>query len=186
MVKRLILSGLLLGMLLIGLFVGLVWWIGRDLYQGVADSTQYSSGYSEAAFEQVQEGMTQEEVVQLLGQPLRTHAGHPGLVRWYGPPGSWVGEDSGLHTPEGSDGSKAAIIRFDLSGKTASSNGPFPGKSAEEVRAALGEPIKEQVQRSIVYWRYSQSPSDGSYHRRWIGFDADGRVAEKKAYFWWD
>src|SRR4051794_35820341 len=105
MVKTLILAGLVPRLPLVGPLVGMVWWIGGDVYQAVVDSTQYSSGYSEAAFEQIQEGMTQDEVVQLLGQPLGTHAGNPGVVRWYGPPGSWVGEDSGLHTPEGSDGS---------------------------------------------------------------------------------
>src|SRR4051812_44856760 len=107
---------------------------------------------------------------------------HPGVVRWYGPPGSWVGKDSGLHCPV-SDLSKGAIIRFDLTGKV-TQEGPWTGKSADEVSASLGTPIKERVQRATVYWEYTRS--DGNYHRRWVGFDHSGTVVEKVAFFWWD
>lgn len=175
-----IILGLLLGFSVVGMVRGL-----PLLFTALSDTTQYSPGYTEAAFEAVQEGMTEDEVRRLLGEPIRNHAGNPGVVRWYGPPGSWVGEDSGLHTPNGSDGSKSAIIRFDLSGRVAQ-DGPWPGRTAEEVKSVLGRPIQEKVSRAVVYWQYSISPPDGSYHRRWIGFDPDGKVAEKIAYFWWD
>lgn len=187
MVKRKrILAGFAVG-LLVGLPIGLTLRFGPALSRAAVDSTKYSPDYSEAAFAAVEEGMTEAEVVLLLGQPLGAHAGNPEVVRWYGPPGSRVGEDGGLHPPDGwVDGDKVAIIVFDPSGTTAALGGPFPGRSADEIGAALGKPIKEEVSRSVVYWRYTQSPSDGSYHRRWIGFDAEGKVADKKAYFWWD
>lgn len=140
---------------------------------------------SESAFADVREGLTEDEVIRLLGQPLGKHEGHPGVVRYYGPPGTWVDED-GLHFPNGSDMFAGGIIRFDVDGKKVVWGQNRAGQSAEEVRAALGEPIQEKIQRSVVYWRYSWSPPDWHYHRRWIGFDAEGRVAEKKSYFYWD
>jgi hypothetical protein len=182
--RKAIYGGTVLGLLVSLSFVFVVRGIPY-LFRGVSDTTRYSAGYSEGAFESVREGMTEVEVTQLLGQPIKTHAGNPGVVRWYGPPGSWVGEDSGLHTPEGTDFSKSAIIRFDLDGRIAH-DGPWPGRSADAIQAMLGPPVQEKTKRSVVYWQYSISPPDASYHRRWIGFDVDGHVAERIAFFWWD
>jgi len=165
---------------IIGVLIAAVYFGGPALLRFASDTTQYSTGYSETAFESVRVGMTQAEVIELLGAPLGTHEATPGVVRWYGPPGSSVGEDSGLHTPSGSN-AKSGIFRFDLNGQFTDS-----GESAENIRAEYGEPIKEKVVRAVIIWRYSWSPQDGNYHRRWIGFDIEGKVSEKKAYFWWD
>ena len=127
--------------------------------------------------------MSQAQVLQLLGHPLGSHEGFPGVIRWYGPPGTWIGEDGELHAPSG-EYSKAAIIAFDLPGQTASVWGPYAGRSAEEVQAELGVPVQVKLKRSVIYWQYSRS--DGNYYRRWIGFGPEARVAEKVAFFWWD
>lgn len=167
----------------VGALVCLGWRAGPGLLVWALDDTEYSPGYTEANFDAVREGMTEGEVVRLLGRPLDSWKQDPGVVRWYGPPGSSVDEGGGLHVP-GSDWSKSAVIDFDPSGRTARPGGPFAGASPDEVRAALGEPIREEVRRAVVLWRYTRS--DGHHHRRWVGFDAAGMVAEKRAYFYWD
>jgi outer membrane protein assembly factor BamE (lipoprotein component of BamABCDE complex) len=146
------------------------------------DSTEYSPGYSEQAFNAVRDGMTEAEVRRLLGPPIRIHIADPGVIRWYGPAGSWVGADGGLHCA-GSDWSNGHIIPFDPTGEVAREN-PWAGKTKDQISEMLGTPIKEEAQRSTVYWEYTRS--DGNYHRRWVGFDPSGKVAETIAFFWWD
>ena len=58
--------------------------------------------------------MTDGEVVEVLDKPLATHEGNPRFVRWYGPPGSTVGEDGRLHVPPSVDWVQYGIVSFDL------------------------------------------------------------------------
>jgi hypothetical protein len=46
--------------------------------------TRYAAGYSERGFERVQVGMSEDEVVALIGRPLETHAfwKHPAYKQW--------------------------------------------------------------------------------------------------------
>jgi hypothetical protein len=146
------------------------------------DSTEYSPGYSEKAFKEVREGMTEADVRRLLGEPLLVHLSNPGVTRWYGPPGSWVNEYGGLICPS-PDWSNLAIIQFDPTGEVTMQN-PWARMSPDQITALLGKPIKEVVSRVTVCWVYTRS--EGSYYRRSIGFDQSGKVVEKTAYYYWD
>lgn len=46
------------------------------------EDTVYASGYSDAAFRKVSEGMTERDVAGLLGEPLEMYSVEPDLVGW--------------------------------------------------------------------------------------------------------
>lgn len=170
-------------LLIAACLAGLLWSTGPRMIEWSLDTAVYPPGYSESKFRSVKLGMTESQVSELLGEPLNKWKtkSKPCLIRYYGPPGSKLANGL-LHCPGSVPGS---VIYFELDGKTVQW-GDAAGQTAEQIEAALGKPFHEVLDRTATYWEYSRSSCDGHYTRRWIGFDDGGRVAEKKAYFWWD
>jgi hypothetical protein len=173
------------GLLCLGVFAGTFALPGFVCWF-LTDCTEYSPGYTERAFNAIGEGMSRAEVRRLLGDPLQTVEHEPVVIRYFGPPGSWVGPDGGLHCPGPGIGA-GTMLGFDAGG-AAVKWGPsgWFGKSADEVRAALGPPFEVRVSRATVFWKYTRAKPKGDYYRRRIGFDDTGRVVEKVAYWYVD
>lgn len=151
------------------------------------DCTEYAPGYSEARFQEIVAGMSEFEVKQLLGEPLRVSEGWPGVYRYYGPAGSTIGPDGGIHSPSG-DFSSCRIIRFNLSGEIAE-GGCQPdwiGKTEHEVNELLGKPIETRVRQATRFFCYTRPQPKGDYYVRNVGFDESGIVVEKVASWYWD
>jgi hypothetical protein len=143
---------LIIGMLLIHLRLldGLPGWTLATFYQ---DDTQYASGYADKAFRTVRDGMTEEELITLLGAPL-------GI--------SWVFERT---APErvvvsfGADGKVEHVYPLDNSLRIAI------GTEANLLQARMGAPSRK-------IFAYSRSPHDSSYRVRVVHV-AGGRVTGK-------
>ena len=130
---------------------------GWLMSHGFADDTEYTAGYSDAAFRQVRwSSMTQEQVCHLLGEPF-------GEV--------WLYDDEYKVLFTG------AVVEESYGTRPGSSE-PRRGASREVARALAGVPTE-------VRWMYSRSAHGDSYRMRIVTFRSQ-RVSHTIHYFYPD
>ena len=123
---------------------GIDGWLLRTLYQ---DDTVYARSYSDREFMNVRAGLTQADVLTMLGRPLEE---------------SWIYEQ---------EGTQHLVVRIDSRGRVSSIAGPgvssvhgiHAGVSSEAARSTLGEP-------TVAAWAFTQTPNDSSYRVRVVVF----------------
>lgn len=148
--------------------------------------TEYAPGFHEEKFQQIRIGDSEAHVIATLGLPFCEHAANPQSLRYYGPVGSFVDELGGIRVPQEADWS-GVIVGFDPQSRLATS-GPAEviGKSEADADLIIGVCIKSTNCRATRYLVYSRSPNSGNYHRRWVGLDAQGEVAELVSLYYVD
>ena len=112
-------------------------------------NTEYSSGYSDARFRKIRKGMSQEEVLNLLGKPI--------CENWiYSKKDSRLESilfiDDRLHYIHKGENKQIKLLKL--------------GMHRKEVCDKIGEPL-------LKAWGYSHSPKDMSYRVRSILFEED-------------
>jgi outer membrane protein assembly factor BamE (lipoprotein component of BamABCDE complex) len=145
------------------------------------DHTTYAPGYSEAAFKQVEIGMSRGEVEALLGEALATEDATPGEVWIYGDPNgkhqgprTWKFALAGL-----------PVVSFAQNGVVVAAYdapGIGPGMSLERVRSLLGEPAERHLLKDVLVLHYSVPGDSGHSEIRIIGIDSKGRVSTISSY----
>jgi hypothetical protein len=180
---RITVAGTLIGL---GIVVGCLGGVPLAFWYLVIDSTEYAPGYSEKAFQSIREGMTKGEVEQRLGKPFEVRPSTPHVMRWYGPTESKIHEDGGISVPDGGDFSEVAIVQFDEAGSVVVGGGRYHGLTPKQVEDKLGKPLRAAGDPSVEVWHFTRSWNSGNHYRRWIGFDADGRVGKIFSYYYWD
>ncbi len=157
--------------------------------------TDYASGYSRRAFESIELGFSEDEVIARLGEPLDVQETEPDTI--------WVYSDEPLENVEliPSDAKKLTRARFGQHGLVLdifdAGCGPMGagqvgygylgleidrwetlvGTPMERFRELYGEPSEVKESQTVRVLRYSiQSPASMDYRIRNIELDRDGRV----------
>lgn len=127
--------------------------LAGSLFASWGEDTAYAPGYSAARFRRVKSGMSEEEVVLLIGSPLRK-----------------------LWTYELSSGSIERVI---FKGDIVTAFTPREGEISRTLRLGLlsGEVEVRVGAPTHDTWIYSETVNDGSYRVRLVRFE-DGRVVE--------
>ena len=129
------------------------------------EDTKYSEDYSDNAFRKIRKGMTDEEVLSVIGRPF--------CIYWF------YDDHCSVHFSN-----HKVSYDFNLSNKDKIIfNKVKEGMSEKQVISLLGQPL------STLWW-FSKSPSDKSYRARKIKFVDDRvsglRVTEIISYFYVD
>ncbi len=162
---------------LIVTLVGFVVGCGR-----VLEDTNYASGYSEEKFRSIKKGMTVISVVGLLGKPLDVTTQNWSEV--------WIYCSSDIR--RGNDGAQylnmfgpVTYLHMTLDGEVEKQAGDylskhFVGMNKDSVRREIGNPNRTEEREYGIIYKYT-SPGkwgNGSYNRRDVYFDADGKVSK--------
>ena len=161
-----------------------------------ADTTVFAPGYDEKAFRSIEPGMAEAQVHKLIGKPLRETKSWPQVDWYYGPPTLRVTDDGGMFDTSGFFGTAwgYTVARATPDGKIIEVlGGYFPdvpkelvGADLSEMKKRYGEPIAVRTVRATRYLVYSGSKSSGNFRTRALGVDADGKVAEIIAGYYFD
>jgi hypothetical protein len=147
-----------------------------------SDSTVYAPSYSAARFRSVRIGMSREEVIRLLGQPLSVQPA-PGYILWVYAP------SDGNPRPRGNgptNPSPETAFQADSAGKILSvagsyldiSNDDLLGHQLAEVRERFGEPLSVySAPERELYW-YSKIDGVKGHYVRYVDISSLGTVSE--------
>jgi outer membrane protein assembly factor BamE (lipoprotein component of BamABCDE complex) len=135
------------------------------------DCTGYSVQYSEERFARVTEGMTREEVAELVGPAHRADSSGTPESWWYGDPPM-------PQRPDPGGGFSAPMVFFE-DGKVFrawSADGVSPGMDRLAVERALGKPRWAEPDRRESTLHFSHPTSCATYAARIVRIGADQRV----------
>jgi outer membrane protein assembly factor BamE (lipoprotein component of BamABCDE complex) len=145
------------------------------MWRTIQDTTHYAAGYSESKFNSLVPGMGEEEVIQLLGDPLRVEVVKGSTTWYYGPKSLRVAEDGGLYL-NSSGPLQFTLVTADDLGMVKSATGDYlkldgrtlVGRSLVEVKEHFGEPLTVRTRPSGRYLRYTDTQVSGSYYTRTV------------------
>lgn len=157
-----------------------IWWSGRD-------TTQYSSGFEEEAFQRLEPGMPVAEVYALLGRPLATRR-EGGVQRWCYSPADMRQRDSS--DTRAANSILDSCVRFDKAGLAIDVSGEHldrirPGMTTDDVLALLGEPAR-RIPPAHETLHYSQPGGEGLFRARIVALDEHRRISEVISYQFYD
>jgi outer membrane protein assembly factor BamE (lipoprotein component of BamABCDE complex) len=167
-------------------YLGMIW-------RFIEDTTHYAKGYSESKFQSIVPGMPEEEVIELVGRPLKVDVVR-GSTTWdYGPKSLRVAEDGGLYV-DSDDPAQFTIVTADDSGTVISTDGSylkldgrtFDGKRLVDVKEQLGEPLTVRSRVTGRYLSYAETRVSGSYYIRDVVIDSNGHVSRTTARWYQD
>jgi hypothetical protein len=153
-------------------------WIG-SVWRWLSDTTTYSPGYTEQKMLSLRLGMSEREVIRIMGIPLKD-VSDPGRVSWYyGPSTLKIARNGATSGPE------YTYVLADANGNIESMAGDYLkarwqdliGINLEEMRRRYGEPIAILPHDKWRYLAYSESKVDGSYYIRRVWLNRVGQVA---------
>ncbi len=160
----------------------------RSVWEWLNDTTVYTTGYSEQRFQSIRPGMSEEEVIKLMGKPLEDKS-DPGYVNWYYGPSTLNIAENGAVT-----GGEFTYVRASANGKIDATAGGYlkatwdelVGLDLTEMRRRFGEPVATRPHRKWRYLAYSGTKVDGSYHIRRVWLDMAGQVTQIEAHWYQD
>ncbi len=161
-----------------------------------ADTTVFAPGFDEKAFRSIVPGTTEAQVHKLIGQPLRETQSRPQVDWYYGPPTLRVTEDGGMFDTSGffETAWGYTVVQAAPDGKIVEIlGGYFPdvpreliGADLAEMKRRYGEPNAVRTVRAARYLVYSGSKSSGNFRTRALGVDAEGKVVQIIAGYYFD
>lgn len=159
---------------------------------GCGDRTVYGPGFTRTSYEKIRIGMPRDDVIKILGQPLRVEEYH------YREKVLYMDETKPWRKgPVFLDQDKAewfTLFVFDKEGRLESHDGryldhemPVPGTSMKEVVARFGEPhrvtVDDREGAMLVYATQDPRHRRSNYWSIVVHIGADGRVARKSDQF---
>jgi hypothetical protein len=148
-----------------------------------SDSTIYAPGYSWSKFSSIRNGMTPEEVIRILGQPLSIEP-FGGEIHWdyglQGVPELAASVGGPISSPQSVEANFVAdlvgkIIRVHHAG-VSPETGEMVGKSLDDLRTRYGAPTTVYtIPRQTMYW-YSRLRNIKGEYVMAIHFNEEGRV----------
>jgi outer membrane protein assembly factor BamE (lipoprotein component of BamABCDE complex) len=168
--------------------------------------TQYSVGYSEAAFKSVRLGDTEQHVLAVLGSPLSSNDTKP-FVTWI-----YSKDKQDDFTNNGIGSGTYTTVTFDDSGRVTGIFGQrqeaanrfvigdganylkltradierLKGSNEDAVKREFGSPVALYRYKACKVLNYSRSPSSSNYHLRKLGIDGEGKVVHIWREIYWD
>ena len=150
--------------------------------------TVYAPGFHEKDFQALGVGVHSNEVVNILGNPLR--AEHQIYSeRWLYSPRRLQQSAGSFVSWEGTLPLGGVVLSFGETGTVISTFGTetsFNGKSRLDVKAILGEPPKTETNAELTIFHYTEGIHSGSHDVRAVFFDKNGKVILKRAFFYRD
>ena len=160
----------------------------RSLYYALHDTTVYALGYSEQKFQSIHAGMSEEDVIRLIGKPLEDNS-EPGYVNWYyGPPTLRVATNGAI------SGEAYTYVLVDATGRINGTGGNYLkaswqdliGIDVAEMRRRDGDPVAIRPHEKWRYLAYSATTEGGSYFIRRVWLNTAGRVIQVQAGWYQD
>lgn len=158
------------------------------------ERTTFAAGYSDNRFQLVTPGMTPQEVVSLLGDPLMQTTQQWSEVWSYWPASdrpTRPGEDNGTITY--SLFGSSTHLGFNELGVVATVSGDFldgnlVGLTKAKVQSEFGKPsqVEENPFKLIYHYTAAHKSGSGTYNRREIHFDASYKVSSTVAKMYYD
>ncbi len=151
------------------------------VWMALSDTTVYAPGYSEQVFWTLRPGMSEGDVIRLMGKPL-DDGSNEGYVNWYyGPPTLTVGADGAVSASGG-----WTYVRADGTGKIDGAAGNYLkdpweeliGLNLAEMRKRYGDPVAIYRHPTWRYLAYTATRVSGSYFIRRVFLDATGHVIQ--------
>lgn len=153
--------------------------------------TAFAPGYTEHKFDMVQIGNDSNRVVELIGPPLRVDHQSFSELWMYGTHPN-VHFSNGLFIKQGTIPIPKLVVYFGSDGLVKSIYGDegvslqLQGKDKDTVRAALGLPAETKTNKGIFIFSYTEGKHSESFDVRAVIFNEQGRVLEKKSFYYRD
>jgi hypothetical protein len=159
-----------------------------SVWEALSDTTEYAPGYSEQVFHSIRLGMSEEDVIRIMGQPLEDKSDSGYVNGYYGPASLKVTETGAV------SGAECTYVRADAAGKIDATAGSYlkagwndlVGLDLIEMRRRYGEPVAIRPHKKWRYLAYSGSRVDGSSYIRRFWLDTSGRVTQIEAHWYQD
>lgn len=126
-----------------------------------ADDTEYAQGYSDRAFREIRPGMSESDVLSLLGKPVGE---------------AWVYR-SGTQNEQTALFFSARGELEHVSDESAARSGVSVGMSREDVSRRIGVPMEKNL-------AYTRSPHGGSYRERVVRIRGNAVTRILHEYYW--
>jgi hypothetical protein len=153
-------------------------------YACLGGATRFSPGYRALAFQTLYAGQAREEVIGLIGQPLRVDRLNP-VNTWIYQADDWYGSPKrvGIRSPRLRHWfTPFTDVHFDADGRVATVLGdllePLPpvGLTRDQVFARYGMPIFTITRPALLIHDYSEPAGSPVWKVRRVFYTLDGRV----------